>query len=222
MVHFSLTLCLHFFISLLNVDAMSLGSKRSVFHREDASYGPRQSKSHNPSLLFQLLGEDNFIGDLMSIEDPMTGAKSGKLLSQPDKRTTKQIEQDVNNLFAKDKILPSSKIGQKLKRSLSKLLTQFTQCSVTFEWKDLGDRFWPRYIREGTCSQEKSCSFPAGMGCKPTEKSHLTLLRHFCGARRWGKAEVEPFNAASNCRWISVKYPIVTKCSCSCNSHKLM
>ena len=86
-----------------------------------------------------------------------------------------------------------------------------TKCPVVYEWKDLGEHHWPRYVRIGACSAKKSCSFPAGMGCQPQEQSHFTILRQFCGNRRWGKAEVEEFNPESQCRWISVKIPIVTK-----------
>jgi noggin len=218
-------------ISALSAQSFSIQARKKLFKQHFKQLRPSHDLSavplhededadlaqhREPTSLFQLLGKNNFAPEFMSIEDPLTGPKSGNLVSRADKVNAKKIEHDIKDLFTKDKKLSTTKIGQKLRKRLSKLLTQFTQCPVTYEWKDLGDRFWPRYIREGTCSQEKSCSFPAGMACKPMEKSHLTLLRRFCGARRWGKAEVEPFNAASNCRWISVKYPIVTKCSCSC------
>ena len=167
----------------------------------------------------QLLGQSNFVSDFMSIRDPRLvdgGANAGAILSKPDVRHEMQIEKQIDDVFGGDNKIMHSKIGQKLQRKLTKLLTDFTQCPVVFEWQDLGDRFWPRFIRTGSCSQKKSCSFPSGMGCKPAEESHLTLLRRFCGSRRWGKAEVEPFRYDAKCRFIAVKYPIITKCSCSC------
>ena len=174
------------------------------------------SSAKDADEMMELLGEHHFHADFMSVEDPMSGPKFSKLISYADESHSKKIAQEVDELFQNDKKLLHSKIGQKMKRKLTKLLADYTQCPVVYEWKDLGERFWPRYIRTGTCSQKKSCSFPSGMGCKPAEESHLTLLRRFCGSRRWGKAEVESSNSGSNCRWISIQYPVVTKCSCSC------
>ena len=174
------------------------------------------SSAENADEMMELLGDHHFHGDFMSVEDPMSGPKFSKLISYADESHNKKVADEVDELFQNDKKLLHSKIGQKMKRKLTKLLADYTQCPVVYEWKDLGDRFWPRYIRTGTCSQKKSCSFPAGKGCQPAEESHLTLLRKFCGSRRWGKAEVESPKAGSNCRWISIQYPIVTKCSCSC------
>ena len=165
----------------------------------------------------RLLGEDNFVDDFMSIEDPREGSDAGNLISEEaDSRQGGRIAAQIEEIFSRDKNLASSRIGPKMKKKLTKLLASKTQCPVIYEWKDLGVQYWPRYIRVGSCSRKKSCSFPAGMGCEPAEESHLTLLRRFCGSRRWGKAEVEAFNPDSNCRWITMNYPIVTKCSCSC------
>ena len=165
----------------------------------------------------ELLGHDNFVEDFMSIQDPRQGPAADALVSDSSSAGEQgEVSAQVDELFAQNKKLASSKIGQKMKKKLTKLLADYTQCPVVYEWQDLGEKYWPRYVRTGSCSQKKSCSFPAGMGCKPAEQSHLTLLRRFCGARRWGKAEVEPFNPDATCRWISIKYPIVTKCSCSC------
>ena len=174
------------------------------------------SQASSVDEMLELLGANHFHADFMSVEDPMEGPNFSPLVSNADEAETKKVAQQVDELLGEDKKLASSKIGQKMKKKLTKLLADFTQCPVVYEWKDLGDRFWPRYIRTGSCSQKKACSFPSGMGCKPAEESQLTLLRRFCGSRRWGKAEVEAFNPNSNCRWIAIKYPIVTKCSCSC------
>ena len=165
----------------------------------------------------ELLGRDNFVEDFMSIQDPRQGSEAGALLAETtDSLREAEIAAQVENVFAKEKKFASTRLGQKMKRKLAKMLAKRTNCPVVYEWQDLGEHHFPRYIRTGSCSQKRSCSFPSGMGCKPAEQSHLTLLRRFCGARRWGKAEVEPFNHDATCRWISIKYPIVTKCSCSC------
>ena len=95
------------------------------------------------------------------------------------------------------------KSGQK--RKIIKFLWNYTNCPVIYKWKDLGVRFWPQWIREGTCHQEeRSCSFPPGMHCKPSKSRDIGLLRYYC-------APNQPL-----CQWIDASYPIMAECSCSC------
>ncbi len=52
------------------------------------------------------------------------------------------------------------KVGKKARRKFLQWLWMYTHCPVLYTWKDLGVRFWPRYIKEGNCFSERSCSFP--------------------------------------------------------------
>ncbi len=90
-----------------------------------------------------------------------------------------------------------------LRRRVRDYLWSYTYCPVLYTWKDLGGRFWPRWIREGSCGGQRSCSIPTGMTCKVKESSNLTVLWWHCRNK-------------ANCRWIPIKYPIVTACGCSC------
>ncbi|XP_071451984.1 noggin-2-like [Hetaerina americana] len=116
------------------------------------------------------------------------------------------------------------------RRKLRRLLLSITHCPVRWTWKDVGIRFWPRWVKEGKCG-EPTCSIPAGMVCRPARKRRITLLRWYC--REWkdlgdlltgegsgGKASwaAEENGGSSNlkCQWIKVEYPIVTECSCQC------
>ncbi|XP_026536505.1 noggin-2-like [Notechis scutatus] len=98
------------------------------------------------------------------------------------------------------------KIGKKARRKFLQWLWAYTYCPVMYTWKDLGSRFWPRYIKEGNCLAERSCSFPEGMSCKPIKSVTKTFLRWYC--QGWSKQKY--------CTWIPVQYPIISECKCSC------
>ncbi|GAB1610015.1 noggin-2 [Argonauta hians] len=94
------------------------------------------------------------------------------------------------------------------KRKVVRFLRTYTHCPVVHQWKDLGIRFWPRWIKEGKCHQRKgrSCSIPPGMKCKPSYSQSILLLRYHC----WPDAKTRA------CDWIQVQYPIISACKCEC------
>lgn len=97
------------------------------------------------------------------------------------------------------------KLKKGLRRKITKFLWTYSHCPVVYKWKDLGPRFWPRWIREGDCHHKgRSCSFPPGMKCKPSKSKSVNILRFYCPQK--GKP----------CRWIKIFYPIITRCHCSC------
>lgn len=100
------------------------------------------------------------------------------------------------------------KPSKKLKRRLQQWLWAYSFCPVLYTWTDLGSRFWPRFVRVGSCLSKRSCSVPEGMVCKPAASTHLTVLRWRCVQRKGGL----------KCAWIPVQYPIITDCKCSCSS----
>ncbi|TKS89920.1 Noggin-2 Precursor [Collichthys lucidus] len=98
------------------------------------------------------------------------------------------------------------KVGKKARRKFLQWLWTYTHCPVVYTWKDLGVRFWPRYIKEGNCFSERSCSFPEGMSCKPVKSINKIFLRWYC----------QGFLRQKYCTWIQVQYPIISECKCSC------
>lgn len=98
------------------------------------------------------------------------------------------------------------KVGKKARRKFLQLLWTYTFCPVVYTWKDLGARFWPRYIKEGNCFSERSCSFPEGMSCKPVKSVTKVFLRWYC----------QGFLRQKYCTWIQVQYPVISECKCSC------
>ncbi|TRY85521.1 hypothetical protein DNTS_033444 [Danionella cerebrum] len=69
---------------------------------------------------------------------------------------------------------------KKLRKRLQLWLWSYTFCPVVHTWKDLGIRFWPRYLKVADCFNKRSCSVPEGMLCKPAKSTHLVILRWFC------------------------------------------
>ncbi|KFV49655.1 Noggin, partial [Gavia stellata] len=106
-----------------------------------------------------------------------------------------------------DGLQPGKKhrLSKKLRRKLQMWLWSQTFCPVLYTWNDLGSRFWPRYVKVGSCYSKRSCSVPEGMVCKPAKSVHLTILRWRC-QRRGGQ----------RCTWIPIQYPIISECKCSC------
>ncbi|XP_060077723.1 noggin-like [Ylistrum balloti] len=98
------------------------------------------------------------------------------------------------------------RVSRRTRKKIQKYLWSSTHCPVFHTWKDLGVRFWPRWIKEGQCYKRKSCSIPPGMTCRPSGSTSKTILRWHC--RDWQKNAV--------CRWIHINYPIITRCSCEC------
>ncbi|KAK3612227.1 hypothetical protein CHS0354_039506 [Potamilus streckersoni] len=98
-------------------------------------------------------------------------------------------------------------VGRKTKKKLQKYIWNYTHCPVSHVWRDLGIRFWPQWIREGSCSQGRSCSIPPGMQCRASQSAKKTILRWHCRQSTEGKI---------NCKWIPIQYPIITECSCAC------
>ncbi|GBM94356.1 hypothetical protein AVEN_3948-1 [Araneus ventricosus] len=56
-----------------------------------------------------------------------------------------------------------------------------TSCPVEFTWKDLGNKYWPRWVRQGECmNRDGFCSFPPGMICVPGVSTVVHLLHWQC------------------------------------------
>lgn len=113
-----------------------------------------------------------------------------------------------------------TKISPKLKRKIQQFLWAYTACPVVYKWKDLGIRFWPRYLKVGYCPQNVSCSIPPGMTCRPSATTHKMLLRWHCKNYSYNPNKyISSTNHRRHCQWIKAEYPILTECSCSCASN---
>ncbi|XP_067830319.1 noggin-1-like [Heptranchias perlo] len=90
-------------------------------------------------------------------------------------------------------------------------MVQEATCLLTSWWVDLGDVFWPRWVRHTDCLNSKtSCSWPVGMTCKQAQWTQIKLLVWHC----WTAKERE--ETLQHCTWRQIPYPVVTACKCSC------
>ncbi|XP_072152710.1 noggin-like [Bemisia tabaci] len=114
-------------------------------------------------------------------------------------------DMDFRFVYLPDGTKVKTKISSKLKKKIQQFLWSATGCPVVYRWRDLGSRFWPRWLKEGLCSG--SCSIPAGMRCRPSTSARKTLLRFHC-------RNATP--AHRHCHWIKIEYPVISKCACAC------
>ena len=94
-----------------------------------------------------------------------------------------------------------------VRKYVEKWLMQRASCRLRPAWTDLGELFWPRWVRRGSCEENDpaltdvrpsqrrrhgrrrpapSCSWPPGMRCVPEASQTVKLLRWHCSvsARR--------------------------------------
>ncbi|XP_034046324.1 noggin-like [Thalassophryne amazonica] len=173
----------------------------------DPLFDPKE-RDLNETELKSVLGD--FDSRFMSVSPPV------------DDKYTGNDELDESEILKPGGVLPKEiravdfdvqfgkkhKPSKKLKRRLQQWLWAYSFCPVAYTWTDLGNRFWPRFVRVGSCLSKRSCSVPEGMVCKPANSTHLTILRWRCLQRK-GRLK---------CAWIPVQYPIITECKCSCST----
>ncbi|XP_035259551.1 noggin-3 [Anguilla rostrata] len=172
----------------------------------DPAFDPKE-RDLNETELRSILGSkfDSHFMSIISPEDKYAGSDDLGDWDLPQKptgampREIKSMEFDIQHG-------KKHKPSKKLKRRLQLWLWSYAFCPVVYAWNDLGNRFWPRYVKMGSCYNKRSCSVPEGMVCKPAKSAHFTILRWRCLQRKGGL----------KCAWIQVQYPIISECKCSC------
>lgn len=213
-------ICLFFFLFLTVQASERLSSRSQEFGRlrpiatdkmplpileedPDKVYDPSASDIDHDALRYRL-GVD-FIPSFMSPTRPRNFETSDMVKPLPDR-----IPSEIRRLFKRrNRRGRSRRQWRKLmknKRAIKTWLYQETACPVRYRWKDLGIRFWPRYIKEGYCDSSKSCSIPAGMKCKSSSQTKIVILRWYCQGILLKKF----------CSWINVQYPVISECKCQC------
>lgn len=187
-----------------------------LIEHPDPIFDPKE-KDLNETLLRSLLGghydpgfmatsppEDRPGGGGVAAAGAEDPAELDQLLRQ---RPAGAMPSEIKALEFSEGLAPGKKqrLSKKLRRKLQMWLWSQTFCPVLYAWNDLGSRFWPRYVKVGSCFSKRSCSVPEGMVCKPSKSVHLTVLRWRC-QRRGGQ----------RCGWIPIQYPIISECKCSC------
>ncbi|KAG5854628.1 hypothetical protein ANANG_G00039840 [Anguilla anguilla] len=139
----------------------------------DPEYDPREQDLVERTLRKKL--GSYFDPNFMSIGSPVSVNQS---VQETQVRLPGPIPNEIKKLdLSETPYGRRVKVGKKARRKFLQWLWTYTHCPVVYSWKDLGVRFWPRYIKEGNCFNERSCSFPEGMFCKPIKSITKTFLR---------------------------------------------
>nr|XP_054605405.1 noggin-3 [Nothobranchius furzeri] len=125
---------------------------------------------------------------------------------EPGPKPSLPIPKEIQAMEFEVQFGMKQKSNRKLRRRLQQLLWVHTLCPVLYAWTDLGLRFWPRYLKSGSCYNKRSCSVPEGMMCRPAKATHLTFLRWLCPQRKM----------PLKCSWIPVLIPVISECRCAC------
>ncbi|CAL1529884.1 unnamed protein product [Lymnaea stagnalis] len=179
-----------------------------LVENESAIYDPRPSDINTRSLRKQL--GSKFKRDFMSVQDPNKRSTPAPPLIPLHNGRPQGKRPGFLSLLRSAVLQDGTRVElpttKKERRKFQKYLWNLTYCPVMYSWKYLGIRFWPQWIKEGSCVNKRSCSLPEGMMCAPSMSSNIALLRWHCA----------DFNDHTTCQWIRVYYPIITECACSC------
>ncbi|TRY95744.1 hypothetical protein DNTS_022139 [Danionella cerebrum] len=199
----SLAHCQHYFL-LRPIPSDTL-PPLELLEDPDPIYDPRE-RDLNETELRGALGE--FDGRFLSVVPPPDRYTGNEDVDEPELSPIPAglMPKDIRSLDFELEWGKKRKASKKLKRRLQMWLWSYSFCPVLYTWNDLGARFWPRFVRAGSCYSKRSCSVPEGMVCKPAKSTHVTLLRWRCVQRR----------GALKCAWIPVQYPVITECKCAC------
>ena len=171
---------------------------------------------------------DHFDGRFMSIGQPkeallypngtaeypvrysnnLSPSRKPGLNNSPYGNAPQRSKWNLGSLQLPDGTRVRTRLSRKVRKKLEKFLWLYTQCPVIYRWKDLGSRYWPRWIKQGRCHANQSCSFPPGMTCRASEEREVVILRWHC--QYWDPPRF--------CKWIPLHYPIVRQCSCGCSA----
>ena len=186
------------------------------------------------SKLKEKMGTD-FDPSWMSVERPLSSA-AYIVTSLPESQVAELMEEvsslDIENQIRKMLSEKDEEAGEheptvrKAVGAFQQWLVKKSSCPVRFDWEDLGEDFWPRYVRKGECLGKTkagsegmdSCSWPRGMSCSPADAEVLHLLRWHCRRRRTpdllGLTTRQKIRKSYKCRWIKVPYPVTSSCRC--------
>uniref|UniRef100_A0A5K3F594 Noggin n=1 Tax=Mesocestoides corti TaxID=53468 RepID=A0A5K3F594_MESCO len=156
-----------------------------------------------PHQMLFLLGPKFFNPHLLSLSKPWERVlyPQGRLVFPKNQSTSfNEIKDRVDILR-----LYKHKISV---RRIDRMSGIYTACPLLQIWRDYGDHYWPRWVKDGRCVNlgGSSCSLPPGMFCSGHRETTVVLLRYVC-----------PRNAdRSHCNWYRMQKPILTSCKCGC------
>ncbi|KAM3185650.1 hypothetical protein ACTXT7_005947 [Hymenolepis weldensis] len=129
---------------------------------------------HSPRKMLILLGPRFFNPHLQSVSIPreahlypngeLNFPNQTKLLAKLIRKRISTLKKHFNRVFKQKDI---------------QVLSTYSTCPIIFTWKNYGEQYWPRWVREGKCIdlEDASCSLPPGMFCVGHEERTVVMLR---------------------------------------------
>lgn len=140
-------------------------------------------------------------------------------------------------------------MDMKVVTTFQEWLLKMATCNVTYVWTDLGEFFWPRYLKIGQCGilndtnissnekgqeeqrqylsnrpqlSERGCSWPEGMKCVQADSQVFHILRWHCRAKSQNfiKDLNEHTNHGKQRKCRWYKVPYPVTLSCKCSCKK--
>lgn len=168
---------------------------------------PRNAILPNQQMLY-LLGSRSYNPNLVSVSEPW----QSRLYPQGRLLFPRQRHNLTSEVISRSKVLTLYTRSKReiTQRTLHRVGNVYTACPLQHTWRDYGPRYWPRWVREGTCVNlgGTSCSLPPGMLCQPYRQTTVAVLRYICPAH-WAK---------SMCNWHRMQVPLLTACKCGCTT----
>ncbi|KAL3876010.1 hypothetical protein ACJMK2_033899 [Sinanodonta woodiana] len=218
-------------------NAVTTIDKRQIAYPSFLNYKPTKDQMKLKKLV-RRMGND-FNSNWMSIEKPSEhghGSPDKPPVAEVVDRVLRDGIKRLNFTFTTNagEVLH---INNETVQAIKRWLIDKASCPIYFSWDDLGDLYWPRYIRRGNCDTGISCSWPEGMRCTPTEGTTLKVLRWVCKHRRKGLSGKEKSKKGSNhnrsrrfirtkrlvsgksklkCKWTKIPYSVIDSCVCTC------
>ena len=172
----------------------------------------------NPQKLLYILGE-SYDPEFTSVakpptvkaREPSTDDKENDLST--NMKTNPVMSSEVVNTKFSVKIKGKKKeYGKRITEKIQDFLWNLSKCPVKYKWVDLGENIFPQYIKRGSCSKKKTCSFPAGMTCEESKWKSIDVLLYAC---------LKEYNSvALECKWRPMPVHILTECSCQCKKQR--
>nr|CDS27741.1 noggin 2 [Hymenolepis microstoma] len=157
----------------------------------------------SPRKMFILLGPRFFNPDLQSVSIPR------EAYLYPDGQLNFPNKTRASTKLTRKRISTLRKYLNRLfKREDIQALSTYATCPVIYAWKDYGEQYWPRWVREGSCIdlEGTSCSLPPGMFCVGHEERTVVMLRYLC-----------PLSGnEDSCNWYRMQKPVLISCKCAC------
>ncbi|CAI9723618.1 Hypothetical predicted protein [Octopus vulgaris] len=203
----------------------------SQFRRDSHGILTTKPKRRRKKKLLQILGKD-FNPKVMSINKPKNKNGSLRYVDYPIDSMMQDAVKDLKINLTYDNntaMVPDTQIIAAIKTWLVKK----SSCPVQYSWVNVGEFFWPPWIRQGSCTDNGQCSWPPGMRCVSAKSKIIHLLRWNCKERPGGKASNRSKSTSlklgsvrnginrrkslrRRCRWEKIPYPIIDECFCTC------